>query len=57
LHESLGFNLTRAKGGAIFHRWCSKWTNVEAVIELQGSGHWLMKERLKETMDALVEFL
>ena len=27
------------------------------VIELKGSGHWLMEERPKETMDALVEFL
>jgi pimeloyl-ACP methyl ester carboxylesterase len=27
------------------------------VIELKGSGHWLMEERLQETMDALVEFL
>lgn len=27
------------------------------VIELKGTGHWLMEERPKETMDALVEFL
>jgi pimeloyl-ACP methyl ester carboxylesterase len=27
------------------------------VIELKGSGHWLMEERPQETMDALVEFL
>ena len=27
------------------------------VIELKGSGHWLMEERPKETMDALVAFL
>jgi pimeloyl-ACP methyl ester carboxylesterase len=27
------------------------------VIELKGSGHWLMEERSPETMDALVEFL
>jgi pimeloyl-ACP methyl ester carboxylesterase len=27
------------------------------VIELKGSGHWLMEERPHETMDALVEFL
>lgn len=27
------------------------------VIELKGSGHWLMEERPKETMDALVQFL
>jgi pimeloyl-ACP methyl ester carboxylesterase len=27
------------------------------VIELKGSGHWLMEERPKETMDALVKFL
>jgi len=27
------------------------------VIELKGSGHWLMEERPKETMDALVDFL
>ena len=27
------------------------------VIELMGSGHWLMEERPKETMDALVDFL
>ena len=26
------------------------------VIELKGSGHWLMEERPQETMDALVEF-
>jgi pimeloyl-ACP methyl ester carboxylesterase len=31
-------------------------TNV-TVIELKGSGHWLMEERPKETMDALVDFL
>jgi len=27
------------------------------VIELKGTGHWLMEERPKETMDALVDFL
>jgi pimeloyl-ACP methyl ester carboxylesterase len=27
------------------------------VIELKGSGHWLMEERPNETMAALVEFL
>src|SRR5580698_5324568 len=27
------------------------------VIELKGSGHWLMEERPQETMDAVVEFL
>jgi pimeloyl-ACP methyl ester carboxylesterase len=27
------------------------------VIDLQGAGHWLMEERPKETMDALVAFL
>ena len=27
------------------------------VIELKGSGHWLMEERPQETMEALVEFL
>lgn len=27
------------------------------VIELKGSGHWLMEERPQETTDALVEFL
>jgi pimeloyl-ACP methyl ester carboxylesterase len=27
------------------------------VIELKGSGHWLMEERPQETMDALVDFL
>lgn len=31
-------------------------TNV-TVIELKGTGHWLMEERPKETMDALVNFL
>ena len=31
-------------------------TNV-TVIELKDSGHWLMEERPKETMDALVSFL
>jgi len=31
-------------------------TNV-TVIELKGSGHWLMEERPKQTMDALVDFL
>ena len=31
-------------------------TNVK-VIELKGSGHWLMEERPDETMAALVEFL
>ena len=31
-------------------------TNVK-VIELKGCGHWLMEERPKETMNALVEFL
>jgi len=31
-------------------------TNVK-VIELKGAGHWLMEERPKETMDALVAFL
>ncbi|MBV8890773.1 MAG: alpha/beta hydrolase [Acidobacteria bacterium] len=27
------------------------------VIELEGTGHWLMEERPKETMDALIAFL
>jgi len=27
------------------------------VIDLKGSGHWLMEERPKETMDALIAFL
>jgi pimeloyl-ACP methyl ester carboxylesterase len=27
------------------------------VIELRDTGHWLMEERPKETMDALVAFL
>jgi pimeloyl-ACP methyl ester carboxylesterase len=27
------------------------------IIELKGSGHWLMEERPKETMDALIGFL
>lgn len=27
------------------------------IIELKGSGHWLMEERPQETMDALVNFL
>ena len=31
-------------------------TNV-TVIELKGTGHWLMEERPKETVDALVDFL
>jgi pimeloyl-ACP methyl ester carboxylesterase len=31
-------------------------TNVK-VIELKDTGHWLMEERPKETMDALLEFL
>src|SRR5262249_59508700 len=31
-------------------------TNV-TVIDLQGTGHWLMEERPKETMDAIVAFL
>jgi pimeloyl-ACP methyl ester carboxylesterase len=31
-------------------------TNV-TVIELKGTGHWLMEERPKETMDALIDFL
>jgi pimeloyl-ACP methyl ester carboxylesterase len=31
-------------------------TNV-TVIELKGCGHWLMEERPKETMDALIDFL
>ena len=31
-------------------------TNV-TIIELKGSGHWLMEERPTETMDALVAFL
>jgi pimeloyl-ACP methyl ester carboxylesterase len=31
-------------------------TNVK-VIELKGTGHWLMEERPKDTMDALVDFL
>jgi pimeloyl-ACP methyl ester carboxylesterase len=31
-------------------------TNV-TVIELKGTGHWLMEERPRETMDALVAFL
>jgi pimeloyl-ACP methyl ester carboxylesterase len=31
-------------------------TNVK-LIELKGSGHWLMEERPQETMDALVDFL
>ena len=31
-------------------------TNV-IVIDLKGTGHWLMEERPRETMDALVAFL
>ena len=31
--------------------------NDVKVIDLQGTGHWLMEERPKETMDALVAFL
>jgi pimeloyl-ACP methyl ester carboxylesterase len=31
-------------------------TNVK-VIEVKGAGRWLMEERPKETMDALVAFL
>jgi len=31
-------------------------TNVK-VIDFEGSGHWLMEERPKETMDALIAFL
>jgi pimeloyl-ACP methyl ester carboxylesterase len=31
-------------------------TNV-TVIDLKGTGHWLMEERPKETMDALLNFL
>jgi len=31
-------------------------TNV-TVIDLKGTGHWLMEERPRETMDALVAFL
>ena len=31
-------------------------TNV-TVVELQGTGHWLMEERPQETMDALINFL
>lgn len=31
-------------------------TNVEGVV-IKGSGHWLIDERPKETMDALVKFL
>ena len=31
-------------------------TNVK-VIELKGTGHWLMEERPQDTMDALVDFL
>jgi pimeloyl-ACP methyl ester carboxylesterase len=27
------------------------------VIELKDTGHWLMEERPKETMDALIAFL
>jgi hypothetical protein len=27
------------------------------VIVLKDTGHWIMEERLKETMDALVKFL
>jgi pimeloyl-ACP methyl ester carboxylesterase len=28
-----------------------------ATIVLEGTGHWLMEERPKETMDALMRFL
>lgn len=31
-------------------------TNVK-IIELKGTGHWLMEERPKETMDAIIGFL
>lgn len=31
-------------------------TNV-TIIELKGAGHWIMEERPKETMDALINFL
>ena len=31
-------------------------TNV-TIIELKGAGHWIMEERPKETMDALISFL
>jgi pimeloyl-ACP methyl ester carboxylesterase len=27
------------------------------VVDLSGTGHWLMEERPRETMDALVAFL
>jgi pimeloyl-ACP methyl ester carboxylesterase len=27
------------------------------VVVLPGTGHWLMEERTKETMDALMKFL
>jgi pimeloyl-ACP methyl ester carboxylesterase len=27
------------------------------VVELKGAGHWLMEERQKETIDALMTFL
>jgi pimeloyl-ACP methyl ester carboxylesterase len=28
-----------------------------AVVVLEGTGHWLMEERPKETMEALMNFL
>ena len=31
-------------------------TNL-TVIDLKDTGHWLMEERPKETMDALINFL
>ena len=31
-------------------------TNV-STVEIKGSGHWIMEERQKETMDALINFL
>jgi pimeloyl-ACP methyl ester carboxylesterase len=31
--------------------------NNVTVLEFKGTGHWLMEERPRETMDALLNFL
>ena len=46
----------KASAAILGHQMKSVATDVK-VIDLDGTGHWLMEERPKETMDALVAFL
>ena len=46
----------KANGEALGQQARAVATNVRVVV-LKDTGHWVMEERPKETMDALVSFL